>query len=55
MNTLKDSVDRQKARGYLEETLGEKLKPFEVSRKVDNILRDFLWEDGFEVSDYLKK
>lgn len=51
---LKESVDRQKARGYLEETLGEKLRPFEVSRKVDNVLRDFLLEDGFDVNEYLK-
>lgn len=52
---LKESVDRKKARFYLEETLGEKLKPFEVSRKVDIILRDFLLEDGFNVETYLKK
>lgn len=52
---LKESVDRKKARFYLEETLGEKLKPFEVSRKVDTILRDFLLEDGFNVETYLKK
>lgn len=52
---LKDSVDRKKAKGYLEETLGEQLKPYEVSRKVDNILRDFLLEDGFDVTEYLSK
>lgn len=51
---LKESVDRKKARDYLEETLDKKLKPFEVSRKVDNILRDFLLDDGFDVEEYLK-
>lgn len=52
---LKESVNRQKARGYLEETLGEKFKAYEVSIKVDNILRDFLLEDGFDVAEYLNQ
>ncbi len=52
---LKDSVNRQKAREYLEEALGKKLKPFEASREVDKILRDFLSEDGFDVEVCLKE
>lgn len=51
---LKDSVDKHSARSFLEETLEEKLKPFEVSQKVDKVLRDFILEDGFDVYEYVK-
>jgi len=50
---LKDSVDKKSARSYLEGTLEEKLKPYEVSQKVDRLLRDFILEDGFDVDEYV--
>ena len=50
---LKDSVNNKKARNYLEETLDTNLKPYEVNVTVDNILRDFIFENGFEVEEYL--
>lgn len=52
---LKESVDRRQAKHYLEETLDQKLRPFEVSQKVDAVLRDFILDDGFDVEEYLKK
>ena len=54
-NKLKESVDRKQAKGYLSEKLGTKLKPFEVSRKVDSVLRDFLLTDGFDIEEYIVK
>ena len=52
---LKESVNNIKARSYLEETLETKLKPHEVSLKVDNILRDFIYENGFGIEEYLSE
>jgi len=52
---LKKSVDKKSARSYLEDTLEERLKPYEVSQKVDRLLRDFILEDGFDVDEYVKE
>jgi len=55
LSRLKNTVDNQAAKMYLEENLNQKLKPFEISRKVDRTLRDFILEDGFDIDDYLNE
>lgn len=45
---LKGTIDRQKAKEYLEATSGEKLSPARVNIKAATLLRKFILEDGFE-------
>jgi len=46
---LKATVDKAKARDYFERKERVKLPPFKVNIKVDNLLRLFVLEGGFEV------
>lgn len=52
---LKETVDIYSAKTYLEDTLEQKLKAYEVQITVDTILRDFVCADGFDVNEYLAK
>lgn len=52
---LKSTADRQISRDYFEQTLGKKLKPFEVNRNIHDLLQDFILNDGFDVDEYLNK
>ncbi|WP_291062562.1 MULTISPECIES: type I restriction endonuclease subunit R [unclassified Empedobacter] len=46
---LKDSVDRAKAKTYFEAKEGTSLPPFKVSIRIDNLLKEFILKDGFEI------
>lgn len=46
---LVDTVDTSLARKYFEESENIKLKPFQVKIKADNLLREFILNDGFEL------
>lgn len=47
---LKKTVDKAKAKEYFEKMEGVKLIPPKVNIKVDNLLRDFILQGGFELS-----
>lgn len=55
LDKLKETADRKVAKNYLEETLGKDIKIPEVSRTISRVLKDFIFDDGFELEDYLKK
>lgn len=46
---LKETVDRTTARRYLEKLEGKPVKPFQINMKIDQILRKFILEGGFDV------
>ena len=46
---LKSTVDRERAKAYFEKLEGVTLPPFKVSIKIDKLLKDFIFRDGFEV------
>lgn len=46
---LKQTVDREKARAYFEKLAGSPLPNFSVSIKIDQLLKDFIMKDGFEL------
>jgi type I restriction enzyme R subunit len=46
---LKATVDRDKARDYFERITGEKLPNYKVSIKIDQLLKEFIAKDGFEL------
>ncbi|MCY8972880.1 HsdR family type I site-specific deoxyribonuclease [Bacillus atrophaeus] len=47
---LLSSVDKKKAREWLEKKHGTKLKPFEVSQQTDALIRMFVLEGGFDIN-----
>lgn len=46
---LKGTVDRALAKAFIEKLEGCTIKPFQVNMKIDQILRRFILEDGFDV------
>ena len=46
---LKGTVDRTLAKAFIEKLEGGAIKPFQVNMKIDQILRRFILEDGFDV------
>ncbi|MCE7044655.1 type I restriction endonuclease subunit R [Dyadobacter sp. CY312] len=46
---LKDTVDREKAKAYFERLAGKALPDFRISIRIDQLLKDFILKDGFEV------
>ena len=46
---LKATVDKEKAKTYFEKLTGTKLPLFKVNIKVDDLLRKFIFEGGFEI------
>lgn len=52
-NKLKESADRDLAKNYLESSFNKKMKVYEVNRVVSTTLQDFIFEDGFDLDDYL--
>ena len=47
---LKETIDKEKAKTYLEATTGEKLSPAKVNIKAATLLRRFILEDGFTLA-----
>ena len=45
---LKASVDRSKAKEYLEKRFGKPIKPFRIPAEVDEILRKFILNEDFD-------
>ncbi|MPM57448.1 hypothetical protein SDC9_104270 [bioreactor metagenome] len=43
------SVDKKKAREYLERKYGKKLKAFEINQQTDALIRKFVLEGGFDI------
>lgn len=48
---LKATVRRDAAKAYFEAWEGHAVKPFQLNMKVDQLLRRFILEDGFEVDE----
>lgn len=46
---LKGTVDRALAKAFIEKLEGSTIKPFQLNMKIDQILRRFILEDGFDV------
>lgn len=46
---LKGTIDRALAKAFIEKLEGCTIKPFQVNMKIDQILRRFILEDGFDV------
>lgn len=46
---LKGTVDRTLAKAFIEKLEGGAIKPFQVNMKIDQIIRRFILEDGFDV------
>lgn len=46
---LKQTVDKEKAKAYFEESQGEKIPQYRVNVEVDALLQKFILEGGFEV------
>lgn len=46
---LKNTIDKAKARVFVEKLEGEKVKPFQVMMKIDKLLRNFICQEGFEI------
>jgi len=46
---LKATIDKQKAKLYLESVSGEKLSPPKVNMRAATLLRKFILEEGFEM------
>ena len=46
---LKKTVDKAKAKAYFEKVEGTKIIPPKVNVKVDNLLREFILNGGFEI------
>src|SRR5690554_1732936 len=46
---LKETVNKEKAKAYFEETEGEKMPQYRVNIKVDALLQKFILEGGFEI------
>lgn len=53
-SSLMGSISQQQAALYLCDGLGKELKPYEVNRYADRILRDFIYSGGFNIDDYLE-
>jgi type I restriction enzyme R subunit len=46
---LKATVDRTTAKAFLEVLEGTTIKPFQVNMKLDQVLRRFILEGGFDI------
>jgi len=46
---LKSTIDKSKAKEFIEAYEGKKIKPFEVNIKADELLRRFILEDGLDI------
>ena len=51
---LKKTVDKAKAKAYFEKVEGTKIIPPKVNVKVDNLLREFILNGGFEIETVVK-
>ncbi|CCQ92879.1 Type I site-specific deoxyribonuclease, HsdR family [[Clostridium] ultunense Esp] len=52
-NKLMESMEPRKARKWLEEQLGTKIKPREVYQKSDKLIRQFILKGGFNIEEYV--
>ena len=48
---LRRTVDKAKAKEYFEKAEGKKIAPPKVNIKVDNLLRDFILNGGFDMDN----
>lgn len=46
---LKATIDTATAKAYLEKAEGKSIKPFQVNMKIDQVLRKFILEGGFDM------
>ncbi|RPF47838.1 type I restriction enzyme R subunit [Hydrogenoanaerobacterium saccharovorans] len=47
---LKATINRSMAKDFLERTEGKGIKPFQLNMKIDQILRKFIFEGGFDIA-----
>ena len=47
---LKATVNQETAKAFLEAFEGTSIKSFQINMKVDQVLRRFILEDGFDIS-----
>lgn len=48
-DNLKQTMDKKKAKSFFEKVEGKSIKPFQVNIRIDEYLRKFLLEGGFEI------
>ena len=48
-DNLKNTVDKKKAKDFLEKREGNKLSPPKVNVKLNNVLRKFILSGGFDI------
>lgn len=48
-DNLKQTMDKKKAKSFFEKVEGKSIKPFQVNIRIDEYLRKFLLEGGFEM------
>lgn len=49
-DALKATVDQEKAKAFLEMMEGKPIKKFQINMKIDQMLRRFILEGGFDIS-----
>lgn len=49
-DTLKATVDQEKAKAFLEMMEGKPIKKFQINMKIDQMLRRFILEGGFDIT-----
>lgn len=49
LDKLKATVTRDRAKAFLEALEGTTIKPFQINMKVDQVLRKFIFEGGFDI------
>ena len=50
-NKLKESIDLDKAREYFSKKTGKSISVFKVNMMIDELLRKFIQEDGFDIDE----
>jgi len=48
---LKETVNKQKAKAYFEALEGQNLPLFRVNQRVEALLKQFIFKDGFELEN----
>lgn len=49
---LKESIDLEKAKNYFENKTGKPVSTFKMNMLLDELLRKFIQEDGFDIDEY---
>ena len=50
LDKLKATVDKDAAKLFLEKREGKPVKPFQINMKIEQIIRKFILEGGFDIN-----